>query len=151
MDQPKPKKPSRATRDGFNRAFLAALAAEAWPKRALPVFIEMHRFRDGKYRSPGVWHVKIEADWDSEVLGGWQIWHLYGGALGKRPGWSEVSVSLACRLEAIAEAAWEAGVRYAKVTFEGTDAFTAHELLALETEAGKWPSSPGADDPRPIR
>lgn len=142
----KPKKPSRQVREGFNFAILAALKAEDWESHVLPVTVELRRFRDAQYRQNRLgeapqmnWHLTVEADKSADVLGGWKAWHLYGDH--PRP-WAEISPSLLSRLNAIGNAAWAAGVRHAKVQYLGDAGFSGHELIQLEAEALKWPSTP---------
>lgn len=144
-----PQKPTkRAMRERIQRAFIAALAVEDWPQEALPATIDFRRFCKAQYRtvrgaSPKStdWHVTIGARIATNVLGGWQIWHLYASEAWLRPSWNAVSESLAARLEAISNAAWAAGIRRIKVKFDGPGGLTAHQLIALQAEADSWPST----------
>lgn len=140
----KPRKPSRQVRDGFSFAILAALKAEDWESHVLPVTVELRRHRHSgqpsQIASPRMnWHMTVEANQSSDaILNGWQTWHFYGEH--PRP-WFEISESLCARLTAIADAAWGAGVRRLEVAYMGDADFSGHELIELEAEAAKWPST----------
>lgn len=135
-------------RDRFQRAFLAALVVEPWRPDELPVAIEFGIFSPKKYRgwrgrkpSASTWQLGFKKGM-SVVLQGTEDWWLFAGEGALIARWCKVSIPLCLRLDAICDAAWAAGIRSAKVTFEGSCGMSAHEILALQAEADKWPSSP---------